>query len=152
MSGFTRPVVVRPMSKQYTGIGELQGSDLTRSHRTKLVVFLRDGFVCQYCGEHSFNRRYTTTFLVPKSEGGTRSPKNLVVACEKCCKAKGGKRSPHEEEDLKRLADSTDEFRTRYPTINSVLQRYVELIEEGHRLARIHYLRTLNEIKKGRMQ
>ena len=53
---------------------------------TRFNVFLRDRFVCQYCGS-----RHDLTFdhLVPRSRGGRTTWHNVVTACSSCNLAKG---------------------------------------------------------------
>jgi len=55
-------------------------------------VFERDGERCRYCGaaEH-----LTVDHVVPRCQGGSDDPDNLVVACRSCNSRKGG-RTPQE--------------------------------------------------------
>ncbi len=55
---------------------------------TRFNVFLRDRFVCQYCGS-----RHELTFdhLVPRARGGETRWDNVVTACSPCNLAKGSK-------------------------------------------------------------
>lgn len=53
----------------------------------RLAIYLRDGFVCGYCGTdlHSAEpRSVTLDHLKPQCRGGTHAPKNLVTACLSC--------------------------------------------------------------------
>jgi 5-methylcytosine-specific restriction endonuclease McrA len=59
---------------------------------TRFNVFLRDRFVCQYCGG---NKDLTFDHLVPRSRGGRTTWDNVVTACGSCNLLKGG-RLPHE--------------------------------------------------------
>jgi 5-methylcytosine-specific restriction endonuclease McrA len=54
---------------------------------TRFNLFLRDRFLCQYCGA-----KYDLTFdhLVPRSRGGTTRWDNVVTACAPCNLKKGG--------------------------------------------------------------
>jgi len=67
-------------------------------------VFLRDGFACQYCGEHT--QKLTLDHIVPRHRGGSHSWENLVAACGTCNHRKGG-RLP--EEAGMRLRKTPDE-------------------------------------------
>ena len=60
---------------------------------TRLEVFARDGFVCQYCGRHT--RDLTLDHVVPRSQGGGHHWQNVVSACKHCNRKKGG-RTPEE--------------------------------------------------------
>lgn len=55
---------------------------------TRFNLFLRDRFVCQYCGAKS---ELTFDHVVPRSLGGTTRWDNVVAACAPCNLRKGGK-------------------------------------------------------------
>lgn len=58
---------------------------ITKSRR--LAIYLRDGFLCQYCGRdlHGANpREVTLDHLRPQCRGGSHENKNLVTACLSC--------------------------------------------------------------------
>jgi 5-methylcytosine-specific restriction endonuclease McrA len=56
---------------------------------TKREVLRRDGFICQYCGQHaSF---LTVDHVVPRRLGGKHTWENLVAACPSCNHRKGGR-------------------------------------------------------------
>lgn len=59
---------------------------------TRFNVFLRDRFLCQYCGA---NDDLTFDHVVPKSKGGQTTWDNVVTACSPCNLLKGG-HLPHE--------------------------------------------------------
>ncbi len=48
------------------------------------LVFLRDGYECQYCGKNFTKRQLTIDHVIPKSRGGKRTWQNTVAACEHC--------------------------------------------------------------------
>ena len=54
---------------------------------TRFNVFLRDRFMCQYCGD-----KHDLTFdhLIPRSRGGQTRWDNVVAACAPCNLLKGG--------------------------------------------------------------
>ena len=56
---------------------------------TRLEVFNRDNYTCQYCGHRS--KELTIDHVVPKRLGGTTSWENLVCCCRKCNTKKGDK-------------------------------------------------------------
>jgi 5-methylcytosine-specific restriction endonuclease McrA len=62
---------------------------------TRFNVFLRDRFVCQYCGTAQPSTLLTFDHLVPRSRGGYTTWENVVAACTVCNLAKGDK-LPHE--------------------------------------------------------
>ena len=55
---------------------------------TRFNVFLRDKFLCQYCGD---KKDLTFDHLLPKSRGGLTDWNNVVTACSSCNVRKGGK-------------------------------------------------------------
>lgn len=52
-------------------------------------IFLRDGYVCQYCGIKANSYDLTLDHIVPKSLGGESCWENVVTACQKCNSHKG---------------------------------------------------------------
>ena len=55
---------------------------------TRFNVFLRDKFMCQYCGS---NKELTFDHLLPRSKGGKTDWDNVVTACSSCNVKKGGR-------------------------------------------------------------
>jgi 5-methylcytosine-specific restriction endonuclease McrA len=58
---------------------------ITKTRR--LAIYLRDGFLCAYCGTdlHSAPPRHVTLdHLTPQCQGGTHESSNLVTACLAC--------------------------------------------------------------------
>ena len=58
---------------------------------TRFNVFLRDRFVCQYCGEGLPVHELTFDHVIPKSKGGRTRWDNIVAACGPCNLRKGGR-------------------------------------------------------------
>ena len=58
---------------------------------TRFNVFLRDRFVCQYCGDAFVANELTFDHVVPKSRGGRTSWGNVVTACSPCNLLKGNR-------------------------------------------------------------
>jgi len=52
-------------------------------------VFLRDGYVCQYCSESVTKGSATLDHVLPVSHGGKTTFENTVTACSKCNALKG---------------------------------------------------------------
>jgi 5-methylcytosine-specific restriction endonuclease McrA len=62
-------------------------------HRVKLnrrSIFARDENRCQYCGRKFRTTELSLDHVVPRSRGGESSWTNLVCACTRCNKRKGG--------------------------------------------------------------
>jgi 5-methylcytosine-specific restriction endonuclease McrA len=51
---------------------------------TRFNVFLRDRFLCQYCGERHATVDLTFDHVVPRSRGGLTAWDNVVAACSPC--------------------------------------------------------------------
>jgi 5-methylcytosine-specific restriction endonuclease McrA len=62
-----------------------------RSERklTRLEVFKRDRYTCQYCGKES--RQLTLDHIIPRYRGGQHTWENVVSACVPCNRRKAGK-------------------------------------------------------------
>ena len=58
---------------------------------TRFNVFLRDRFVCQYCGSALPASELTFDHVIPRSRGGRTTWKNVVTACTECNLKKGNK-------------------------------------------------------------
>jgi 5-methylcytosine-specific restriction endonuclease McrA len=55
-------------------------------------IFLRDRYVCQYCGIKYDERDLTLDHVVPTSKGGGNSWQNLVTCCFDCNNQKGNRK------------------------------------------------------------
>jgi 5-methylcytosine-specific restriction endonuclease McrA len=51
----------------------------------------RGHFHCAYCGEYMPQDWFTLDHIVPREQGGSNSPSNLVCCCNTCNKSKGTK-------------------------------------------------------------
>ena len=83
-STYPMPAVIRLLN--YVRV-PYKGVNLTRMN-----VFKRDNFECQYCG---LGKDLTLDHVLPKARGGKSTWKNLVTACKRC-NAKKGDCLPHE--------------------------------------------------------
>jgi len=65
---------------------------IKRPHRqrkmTKLEVFNRDQYICQYCGQDT--KELTLDHVIPKRYGGKHIWENVVSACIPCNRRKAG--------------------------------------------------------------
>ncbi len=62
---------------------------------TRFNVFLRDQFMCQYCGMKKNTSELTFDHLTPRAHGGRTVWSNVTTACSACNLRKGAK-LPHE--------------------------------------------------------
>ncbi len=58
---------------------------------TRFNVFLRDSFLCQYCGTGFAAEDLTFDHIIPRSRGGRTTWTNVVTACQACNLAKGSR-------------------------------------------------------------
>lgn len=68
------------------------GTWITRERR--LAIYLRDRFICVYCGTDLHNARpanVTLDHLLPRCDGGTNEAGNLVTACRRCNCSRGAR-------------------------------------------------------------
>ncbi len=75
---------------------------VSRPAFTRFNLFLRDGFACQYCGNHCETRELTFDHVLPRSRGGRTTWDNVVAACRTCNMRKGN-RLPREAGLLLRM-------------------------------------------------
>jgi 5-methylcytosine-specific restriction endonuclease McrA len=62
---------------------------------SRMNVFLRDGFRCQYCGEKKSMDELNYDHVLPRVRGGKTVWENIVTSCYSCNDRKGG-RTPEE--------------------------------------------------------
>lgn len=58
---------------------------------TRINIFQRDNWVCQYCSKTCSTKQLTFDHVVPTCQGGIASWTNIVSACKPCNGAKGGR-------------------------------------------------------------
>ncbi len=58
---------------------------------SKNNVFLRDDYMCQYCGKRDSGLNLTYDHFIPRKLGGLTSWENIITACEDCNMSKGSK-------------------------------------------------------------
>ena len=73
-------------------------------------LFHRDGWTCHYCGEKVREDNATLDHVLPQTQAGAHSKKNLVTACLTCNSIKSGKSY---DEAAPLLLKSMQERRTR---------------------------------------
>lgn len=57
----------------------------------RVRIYIRDRYCCQYCGDHKPAKDLTLDHILPRAQGGTTTPQNLVSACVKCNQRKGNR-------------------------------------------------------------
>lgn len=58
---------------------------------SRVNIYARDGFRCQYCGKKFESRDLSFDHVVPKRYGGKTEWTNIVTACCRCNRIKGGR-------------------------------------------------------------
>jgi 5-methylcytosine-specific restriction endonuclease McrA len=74
------------------------------------LLFLRDGYRCQYCGDMFPREQLTMDHVLPKKYGGGETWRNLVCACSACNNRRGHNR---------RIQPKTPPF---YPTYDYLIK------------------------------
>ncbi|MEE9198905.1 MAG: HNH endonuclease [Dehalococcoidia bacterium] len=80
-SFFPLPSVIR--------LGHMIKRPLLMRRMSRREVFVRDRYVCQYCGRET--RDLTLDHVTPRRMGGTHTWQNVVSACEACNRRKAGR-------------------------------------------------------------
>lgn len=62
-----------------------------KPHFTRRHIFLRDNYICQYCGKKLNNKTATIDHIFPISLGGKDTYKNCVTSCFSCNIKKGSR-------------------------------------------------------------
>lgn len=87
---------------------------------SRLGIFIRDAFRCQYCGRRFSQKNLTIDHVVPRSRGGKTDWSNVVTACMSC-NIKKGDRTPDEAE-MKLIREP------RIPFVNVLNVRDIDII------------------------
>jgi 5-methylcytosine-specific restriction endonuclease McrA len=69
--------------------------DRIRIKFSRVNIYARDGFGCQYCGARKLTEDLTFDHVVPRSRGGRTSWENIVTCCIDCNSSKAN-RTPAE--------------------------------------------------------
>ncbi len=103
------------------------------SKRTRFEVFKRDGFACQYCGQHPPAVLLEVDHINPKSAGGPDDFNNLITACRDCNSGKSNislKRIPEKlKTDIVTLREKEEQLREYNKALRAVRQREEKDIE-----------------------
>ena len=58
---------------------------------SRINIFARDNFTCQYCGERRPRAELNLDHVVPRALGGRSTWENVVCSCVECNRRKGGR-------------------------------------------------------------
>jgi 5-methylcytosine-specific restriction endonuclease McrA len=86
---------------------------------TRRDIFLRDGFMCQYCQKQT--KDLTLDHVMPRHRGGGHTWENVVAACKTCNHRKAGRTPEEAHMYLKRqpFRPTYSYFRTFYHYLES---------------------------------
>jgi 5-methylcytosine-specific restriction endonuclease McrA len=93
---------------------------------SRLEVFNRDNYSCQYCGKET--RHLTLDHVIPRYRGGPHTWENLVSACVSCNRRKAGKTPEEAGMKLRRTPTAPRGNRFSY-----IPRHYLETREEWQR-------------------
>ena len=65
--------------------------DRLRTKFSRINVYARDGFRCQYCGERKDTEDLTFDHVVPRAQGGKTTWENVVACCVPCNSGKANR-------------------------------------------------------------
>lgn len=85
-NGAIDPAIVRPSTRRISPTSRVPESHRALAHRAAVLVALRQGWRCRYCGIpfDPMGKDITTDHGVPICRGGDRGPENVVAACRAC--------------------------------------------------------------------
>jgi len=70
---------------------------------SRINIFARDGFTCQYCGQRPARSELNLDHVVPRALGGRSTWENVVCSCVECNRRKGGRTPEQAGLRLRRL-------------------------------------------------
>lgn len=99
------------------------------SKRVRFEIFKRDGFVCQYCGNHPPSVILHVDHIVPVVEGGSNEDTNLITSCADCNLGKAANSLNTIPKSLKEKAASIQEAEAQIAGYAAVCSQARERIE-----------------------
>ena len=70
---------------------ESQEEDYFTDPKKRKIIFEKDKWICQYCGEKVTEKNVTLDHYIPQSKGGKHNKENLRTCCLVCNGIKSGK-------------------------------------------------------------
>jgi len=104
---------------------------MSLSKRIRFEVLKRDGFRCRYCGISSLSALLHVDHVIPRAEGGTDDPANLIASCAACNLGKSDVQL--DESRIPRV--STEDIREQTEQVREYLDAARELEQERARFA-----------------
>ena len=94
---------------------------------TRMNVFLRDDFTCQYCGTAHAPDALTFDHVIPRSKGGGTNWENIATACVACNTRKGARMTMRPRSKL-RAPTSRELVRRRPPPRDSLHKTWLDYL------------------------
>lgn len=99
------------------------------SKRLRFEVFKRDGFTCQYCGEHPPVVVLEADHITPVAEGGGNEIDNLTTACFDCNRGKSSIPLSSIPETLSEKAKRVQEAEAQLKAYHDVMEARLDRLE-----------------------
>lgn len=109
------------------------------STKTRVDVFKRDGFTCQYCGAHPPGVLLHVDHIVPVAGGGGNEIDNLITACAPCNLGKGAR-------ELSAIPESLTDKASRIAEAESQLAGYSAVLEARRQRLEDDCFRVVEEL------
>jgi len=100
------------------------------SKKTRFDIFKRDGFTCQYCGDHPPRAVLHVDHIVPVAEGGGNETDNLTTSCDSCNLGKGARSLESVPASLSSRAEEVKEREAQLRGYSDVMAAKRERIED----------------------
>ncbi len=100
------------------------------STRSRFEIFKRDGFTCQYCGNHPPHVTLHIDHINPVSNGGENDEDNLITSCQECNLGKSDKLLTAIPKNLKDKSEEIAEREKQIKGYASIIQSKKDRIEE----------------------
>lgn len=100
------------------------------SKKTRFEVFKRDGFSCQYCGDHPPKVILHVDHIVAVAEGGGNDMDNLITACQSCNAGKAANPLSDVPQSLKDKAAEVAEREEQVRGYHAVMQVKRDRLED----------------------
>lgn len=109
------------------------------SKKLRFLIFKRDDFTCQYCGNHPPKVILELDHIKPISKGGDNSEDNLITACFNCNRGKSNElleeKIPQIDNKKKILKEKEDQLKE----YNNILKRKRIRIQNDIDLIQKHF-------------
>jgi 5-methylcytosine-specific restriction endonuclease McrA len=94
-------------------------------------IFKRDHYTCQYCGDQPGSEDLSIDHVVPRSQGGTSTWENCVLACITCNKRKAD-RTPQQAGMKLRRQPARPAWKPLYARHNVRIESWSKFVSEAY--------------------